>query len=238
MEPSLRSNRPLAGWLLVLALAGPLAGQVPLEQFTPADRIWAQGILSKPDFTFQSHSQPRHVRVRTMENLFDHPRLAAAMWRECNFVPAFYATELPNRGLTIDDGRGLRGTLTLTHRKPGLRVYLIEGRVDAWRMGNPVGVGAKMITVYRYWDGPQGFESHLQTWTSLDSALLGVMTRPFRKYIQRRQEEFITYILGNMAQGGAFAEVSPEEFRNPIRREGDPRAVRQFEEVFGGHDHR
>ena len=99
-------------------------------------------------------------------------------------------------------------------------------------MGNPVAVGAKMVVVYRYWVGAKGFESHLQAWTTLDSALLGTLSRPFRSYIQHRQEEFIAYILGNMAQGGAFAEVGTAEFLGPIQREGDPVAARQFREVF------
>ena len=68
----------------------------------------------------------------------------------------------------------------------------------------------------------------------MDSALLGFLSRPFRKYIQHRQEEFIAYINGNIAQGAEFAESSPGEFREPIRREGDPVAIRQFHEAFGG----
>jgi hypothetical protein len=204
-----------------------------MEQLSVAHRLAAQAIMEHPDFTFQSQTKPAKVRVLTMESLFDHPRLAAAMWRHCQFVPALFAHELPAKGLTIDDAHGLHGTLTLAYQKPGMRVYLVDGRVEAGRMGNPMAVGARMVTVYRYWDGPHGFESHLQTWTTLDSALLSLISRPFRRYIQRRQEEFITYIFSNMAQGGQFAEVSPWEFREPIKREGDPVAIRQFDQVFG-----
>jgi hypothetical protein len=155
------------------------------------------------------------------------------MWRSCVFVPTLYAHELPEGNFHVDDTKGLHGTMILALKKPGYRVYIADGRVERGRMGNPVGVGAKMITVYQYWDGPMGFESRLETWTALDSALLGFLTRPFRKYIQRRQEEFIAYINGNIAQGGQFAEKAPEEFRDPIRREGDPVAIRQFQEAFG-----
>jgi hypothetical protein len=169
-----------------------------------------------------------------MEKLFDHPRLAAAMWRECQFSPRLYAFALPGRGLTIDDANGLRGTLTLAYREPGLRVYLIEGRVEKWRMGNPFAVGAKMVIIYKYWDDAKGYQSRLQTWTTLDSALLGALTRPFRKYIQRRQEEFMAYIMGNMAQGGEFAEGHYDDFLGPIQREGDPVAIKQFLEIFKG----
>jgi hypothetical protein len=170
-----------------------------------------------------------------MEKLFDHPRLAAAMWRECQFVPRLYAFALPARGLVVDDANGLRGTMTLAYREPGLRVYLIEGRVEKWRMGNPFPVSAKMVVIYKYWENAKGFQSHLQTWTTLDSTLLGAVTRPFRKYIQRRQEEFMAYIMGNMAKGGEFADSTYEDFLGPIQREGDPVAIRQFEEIFKGH---
>jgi hypothetical protein len=196
------------------------------------NRLMAAEIIRNPDFTFQTTTQPAHVRVVTMEKLFDHPRLAAAMWRECQFVPNLYAFALPARGLIIDDSHGLRGTMTLAYREPGLRVYLIEGRVERGRMGNPFPVGAKMVVIYKYGEGPKGFQSHLQTWTTLDSALLGALTRPFRKFIQRRQEQFMGYIMGNMAKGGEFAESSFDDFLGPIEREGDAIAIRQFHETF------
>lgn len=221
-------------WLLgLMLLSCRVWGQVPLEALSPPHRAWAQAILHSPDFAFETRTEPVNVRLATMEQLFDHPRLAAAMWRHCQFVPALYAFELPGDQLTIDDGRGLRGTLTLAHRRPGMRVYLVDGRVEKGRMNNPFAVGAKMVVVYHYWEGPQGFESRLQTWTALDSALLSVLSRPFRGYIRRRQQEFIAYINGNIAKGGEFAELDPSEFRGPILREGDPVAIRQYEQIFG-----
>jgi hypothetical protein len=220
-------------WLLVLlALPQALWGQVPLEKMSLPNRLMAGEIIRSPDFTFQTTTQPAQVRLVTMEKLFDHPRLAAAMWRECQFVPKLYAFALPARGLIIDDAQGLRGTMTLAYREPGMRVYLIEGRVERGRMGNPFPVGAKMVVIYKYGEGPKGFQSHLQTWTTLDSALLGALTRPFRKFIQRRQEQFMGYIMGNMAKGGEFAESSFDDFLGPIEREGDAIAVRQFHETF------
>ena len=220
--------------LLIGSLPQALLGQVPLDRMALANRIQAGEIIRKPDFTFKTETVPAHVRLATMEKLFDHPRLAAAMWRECQFVPKLYAFALPARGLVIDDANGLRGTMTLAYREPGMRVYLIEGRVEKWRMGNPFPVGAKMVVIYKYSEGPKGFQSHLQTWTTLDSAILGAVTRPFRKYIQRRQEEFMAYIMGNMAKGGEFAEASVDDFIGPIQREGDPIAVKQFRAVFKG----
>jgi hypothetical protein len=226
-------NAAYLRWMLLfLFLPQALWGQVPLEKMSLANRLIAGEIVRRPDFTFQTTTQPAHVRLVTMEKLFDHPRLAAAMWRECQFVPKLYAFALPARGLIVDDANGLRGTMTLAYREPGVRVYLIEGRVERGRMGNPFPVGAKMVVIYKYSEGPKGFQSHLQTWTTLDSALLGALTRPFRKFIQRRQEQFMGYIMGNMAKGGEFAESSFDDFLGPIEREGDPVAVRQFHETF------
>jgi hypothetical protein len=222
----------LSWTLLILLLPRLLWGQVPLDKMSLANRLMAGEIVRRPDFTFKTETPPAHVRLATMEKLFDHPRLAAAMWRECQFAPRLYAFPLPARGLVIDDANGLRGTMTLAYREPGLRVYLIEGRVERGRMGNPFPVGAKMVVIYKYWEGPKGFQSHLQTWTALDSAFLGVVTRPFRKFIQHRQEEFMAYIMGNMAKGGEFADSSFEDFLGPIQREGDPIAIRQFSEIF------
>lgn len=226
-------------WILAfLLLSGRLMAQVPLNAMTPQHRAWAQSILQKPDFTFETRTVPVRVRLATMEKLFDHPRVAAAMWRHCQFSPGLYAFDLPGDQLTIDDGRGLRGTLTLAHRQAGMRVYLVDGRVEKGRMNNPFAVGARMVVIYHYWEGPKGFESHLQTWTALDSALLSLISRPFRGYIRHRQQEFIAYITDNIAKGGEFAQIDPLEFRRPLHREGDPVAIRQFEEIFGGGGHR
>ena len=227
----------MAGFLPRMLVIGMLQawawGQIPFDRMIPEHRARAQTIFQKADFTFETRTPPARVRLAVMEQLFDHPRLAAAMWRHCLFVPTLFAIELPGERLYIDDTRGLKGTLTLAYRQPGQRVYLIEGRVETGRMNNPFPVGAKMVVIYRYWDGPNGFESHLQTWTTLDSALLAFLSRPWRNYIQRRQQEFIAYINFNIAQGGAFAELHPLDFRAPIRWEGDPVALRQFNEVFG-----
>ena len=228
--------RGILSLVVSLALHPAAPGAFPYEQMSqlsPWHQVAIQQVVVRPDFTFQTRTAPSRVRLEVMEQLFDHPRLAAAMWRECQFVPTLYAFEQADQGLTIDDTRGLKGTLFLALRRPGERLYYIEGRVETGRMGNPFPVGARMVVIYRYWAGPKGFESQLQTWTVLDSALLSLVTRPWRGYIQRRQQEFIAYIMNNMAQGGAFAEVNPVEFRAPLRREGDGIAMRQFEEVFG-----
>jgi hypothetical protein len=219
--------------LLLVAGATLLRAQLPLDQIPVHYHAALLEITRKPDFAFETSTPPTKVRFRTMEQLFEHPRLAAAMWRYCQFVPEFYAFERPPQQLTIDDGKGLHGNLTLVHQRPGFRVYLVDGRVETGRMKNPFPVGAKMVTVYRYWEDDKGFQSHIQTWTKLDSALLGLVSKPFRGYIRRRQEEFIAYIMYCMSIGGTFAELHPDEFRDPIRREGDPIAIRQFEDVFG-----
>ena len=216
-------------------LTAGLPAQVPLNELAPQDRMVAQDILKRADFTFETRTEPRRVKVAMVERLFDRPRLSAALWRYCQFVPTFYAFELPDHAFYVTDTRGLHGTMTLVLKRPGYRVYIADGRVETGRMKNPFPVGAKMVTVYRYWDGPKGFESYLQTWTALDNALLGFLSRPFRKYIQHRQEEFIAYINGNIAQGAEFAAMSPVEFRGPILREGDPVAIQQFKDAFKGH---
>ena len=225
---------------VVLALASGLFAQppLPMDALAPQHRAAVQDILDRLDFTFQIKTSPRKVHLATVEKLYDRPRLSAAMWRFCQFVPTFYTFELPESAFSVDDLKGLHGTMTLIHKQPGYRVYIADGRVEKGRMKNPFAVGAKMVTAYRYWEGPHGLEGHLQTWTALDSSVLGFLSRPFRTYIQHRQEEFIAYIFGNIAQGSEFAESHPQEFRDPIRREGDPVAIQQFEAAFGKHGQR
>ena len=221
----------IPAFLAVLAQAQPPAF---VDQLPPAARAEALDILRRVDFSFETQTQPKRVRLATMEKLFDHPRLSAAMWRHCQFVPGFYAFIHPDGAWSIDDARGLRGTLRLVLQRPGHRVYLVEGRAESGRLKTPFAVGAKMLTSYRYWEGPNGFETRLQTWTALDSALLGVMARPFRGYIKGRQDEFIAYINGNVATFGEFADLRPGDFHDPLKRDGDAVALREFETLFLG----
>jgi len=221
-------------FLLASLLALSLQAQPPafLEHLSPAARDEALDIVKRADFVFDTGTEPKHVRLATMEKLFDHPRLSAAMWRHCQFVPAFYAFIHPDGAWSIDDGRGLKGTLRLVYQRPGHRVYLVEGVAEKGRLKTPFSVRAKMLTSYRYWEGKNGFETHLQTWTALDSALLGVVARPFRGYIKHRQDEFIAYINGNVATFGEFAELAPRNFHGPLKRDGDAVALHDFEALF------
>jgi hypothetical protein len=218
-------------WLTAFLTLGCMA-QIPYDQLDPQRQEEARTIVRKADFVFETHTPPKKVRLATMEKLFDHPRLSAAMWRHCRFVPEFFTFAQRDGAWSLDDGKGLRGTMELVYRKPGLRVYFVEGIAERGRLKTPFAVRARMVTVYHYWDGPKGFESSLQTWTALDSALLGFVAKPFRGYIRLRQEEFIAYINGNIATFGEFAELDPQEFYQPLKQEGDASAVREFEVLF------
>ena len=220
--------------LFIIFFTLSLQAQAPtfLDQLPPAAQAEALDIIHRADFVFETQTQPKHVRLATMEKLFDHPILGAAMWRYCQFVPGFYAFIHPGGAWSIDDTRGLKGTLRLIYKRPGHRVYLIEGRAERGRLKVPFPVGARMLTSYRYWEGKNGFESHLQTWTALDSAILGVLARTARGYIKGRQDEFIAYINGNVATFGEFAELNPKDFYGPLKWDGDPEALREFEALF------
>ena len=220
-------------WNLAFApIAVVLSAQVPFEQLDPLTRAEAKNIVRRADFAFQTHTAPKRVRLATMDQLFDHPRLAAAMWRHCQFVPGFFIFQASDNTWSMDDTKGLHGTMHLVLKHPGLRVYIVEGRAERGRLKAPFAVGAKMVSVYRYWEGPKGFETSLQTWTALDSAILGFVSKPFRPYIRHRQDEFIAYINGNIALFGEFADLDPQEFEDPLKREGDPIATRDFEQIF------
>lgn len=222
--------------LMILALtmlaAAAARAQVPFDQLEPASRAEAQAIVRRADFVFQTRTEPKRVRLATMDQLFDHPRLASAMWRHCQFVPGFFVFQDPDGTWSMNDTKGLHGTMHLVLKKPGLRVYIVEGRAERGRLKTPFAVGVKMVSVYRYWEGPKGFETSLNTWTALDSALLGLVSKPFRPYIRHRQDEFIAYINGNIALFGEFADLDPREFEGPLKREGDPIAIRDFERIF------
>ncbi len=225
--------------LTILLGVAPLAaqtrpgtsGQLPFAQLAPAFRLDAQEVVAKAHFSFQARTQPRRVRVATMEKIFDHPRMGVAMWR-CGFVPEFSAFVHPDGSWSLDDGRGLKATLWLILQRPGHRVYFVEGLVEKGRLKNPFAVRARMLTSYRYWEEQGRFVSHLQSWTQLDSSLLGFAARPFHGYLKGRQEQFIEYINANIATFGEFADLAPMDFMGPLKQNGDPLALREFEQQF------
>ncbi|HET8901524.1 MAG TPA: hypothetical protein VFM84_06260 [Holophagaceae bacterium] len=225
--------------VLPIVLGGiftPLGGQqLPLDQLAPADRAQVEDILGRANFDFTSRTAPRRVRPATMERLFDHPRMSVAMWRQCQFVPAFFAQEVSAREWKLDDTEGLRADLQLVYAKPGWRIYLVDGVAAKGRLKTPFAVSARMVASYRYWEDAKGFQSEIRTWTALDSALLGFMARPFHGYIKSRQDKFITYINGNIAAFGEAAELAPGDFLDRLRQEGDAASLRDYEALFGSH---
>ena len=207
---------------------------LPFDQMQAGDRVQAQQILAKANFDFVSRTEPKRVHPATMEKLFDHPRMSVAMWRQCQFVPAFFASEVSEREWKIVDPTGLRADLRLVYSKPGWRVYLVDGTADSGRLGMPFSVSARMVASYRYWEDAKGFQSEIRTWTALDSALLGFFARPFHGTIKARQDKFIAYINGNIATFGEAAELAPGDFLERLKQEGDQVSLRDYSALFGG----
>lgn len=219
---------------LCCLLPGVLRAQgLPLGQMAPSDRAQVEDIVAKANFDFTSRTEPKRVHPATMEKLFDHPRMSVAMWRQCQFVPAFFASEVSKREWKLVDPTGLRANLQLVYAKPGWRVYLVDGTADSGRLGTPFSVSARMVASYRYWEGAKGFESEIRTWTALDSALLGFFARPFHGVIRERQNKFIAYINGNIASFGEAAELAPGDFLDRLKQEGDAAALRDYQALFG-----
>ena len=215
----------------------PLIGQekklFPMDLIPDSYRSQVQVLVERSDFQFKTSTIPKKVKLSSMEKLFDHPRLSAAMWRHCQFTPSFFAFEEAPNTFSINDTKGLTGRLTLLYSVPGHRIYWVQGRAEAGRL-KPFApaVGAQMITSYRYWETEKGFETQLDTWTKLDNALLGFLAQPFHKYVQGRQDEFIGYINSNIALFGESTELNSIEFRDSGLILADPRIQRDFNRLY------
>ena len=219
---------------VAFTFASALAAQdLPLDRLTPSDRAQVEDILGRANFNFTSQTDPKRVHPGTMEKLFDHPRMSVAMWRQCQFVPEFFATERTPRQWKLVDPTGLRADLRLIYARPGWRIYLVDGVADKSRLGTPISVSARMVASYRYWEDAQGFRSEIHTWTALDSALLGFFARPFYGTIKARQDKFIAYINANIAAFGETAELAPGDFLERLEQEGDDESLKAFKALFG-----
>jgi hypothetical protein len=205
----------------------------PIDLIPAAFRSQVQALVEQSDFQFQTSTTPKKVKVASMEMLFEHPRLSAAMWRHCQFAPSFFAFEEDSKTFFIDDTKGLTGRLTLLYSTPGHRIYWVQGRAEAGRL-KPFApaVSAQMITSYRYWETEKGFETQLDTWTKLDNALLGFLAQPFRRYLQGRQDEFITYINSNIALFGESTELNSTEFKKSELILFDTKARKKLDELY------
>lgn len=205
----------------------------PVDLIPDTYRSQVIEIIERSDFQFQTSTAPKKVKLSSMEILFDHPRMSAAMWRHCQFAPSFFAFEETTNTFFIDDAKGLTGRLVLLYSSPGHRIYLVQGKTEAGRL-NPFApaVSAQMITSYRYWETEKGFETQLETWTKLENALLGYLAQPFRRYIQSRQDEFIAYINSNIALFGESTELNIAEFDNSMLMSLDPKAQESFRSLF------
>ena len=215
----------------------PLIGQekklFPIELIPNAYRSQVQVLVERSDFQFKTSTIPKKVKLSSMEKLFDHPRMSAAMWRHCQLAPSFFAFEETANAFFIDDAKGLTGRLILLYSIPGHRIYWVQGRVEAGRL-KPFApaVSAQMITSYRYRETEKGFETQLDTWTKLDNVLLGFLAQPFRRYIQGRQDEFIAYINSNIALFGESLELNSSEFQDSKLISSDPRILRDLIKIY------
>ena len=224
-------------WMLTLTTSLYLNARNPQEfpiDLVPKEyRAQITSFIDQCDFQFQTSTAPRKVKIATMEILFEHPRLSAAMWRYCQFIPSFFAFEEDNRTFVINDTKGLTGRLTLLYSAPGHRIYWVQGKAESGRLKpfSPA-ISAQMITSYRYWETENGFETQLDTWTKLDNAFLGFLAQPFRKYIQGRQDEFIAYINSNIVLFGESTEQNSSEFRDSSLILADLRIQRDFKKIY------
>ena len=205
----------------------------PIDLIPAAFRSQVQALVEQSDFQFQTSTVPKKVKVASMEMLFDHPRLSAAMWRHCQFTPSFFAFEETPDTFFIDDAIGLTGRLVLLYSVPGHRIYWVQGKAKAGRL-KPYApaVSAQMITSYRYWENERGFETQLDTWTRLDNTLLGFLAQPFRRYLQGRQDEFIAYINSNIALFGESTELNSTEFKKSGLILFDTKARNKLDELY------
>ena len=237
--PNLVSISRLAILSLLISVAStlPTVAQgkkpFPIDLIPVAFRSQVQALVEQSDFQFQTLTVPKKVKITSMEMLFDHPRLSAAMWRHCQFAPSFFAFEENSNTFFIDDTKGLTGRLTLLYSIPGHRIYWVQGKVEAGRL-KPFApeVSAELITSYRYWESERGFETQLDTWTKLDNTLLSFLAQPFRRYLQGRQDEFITYINSNIALFGESTELNSIEFKKSGLILFDTKARKKLDELY------
>lgn len=187
----------------------------------PAD---VQALTERPDVSY-SASFTWRCSPETWERILDQPLLMGQLWEAYRFLPA-YRFSVRGDTLHVVDPTGLVGDVLLLNRSPGVRTWLVLGKLDHWAV--PVLNEGKALFVLTSRPAPEGIAAELQVKVKAGSALGHLVLRLARPLLARHVENRLDRNLRDGRRLVETVESTPDSALRLLRGED----ARRFREVF------
>jgi hypothetical protein len=173
--------------------------------------------------------EPYVVRPEIFEYLLDHPEFASHVTRALK--AARYKIWREAGSLWLEDGWGVKGTFSLTHAEPGLRLMHAQG---AYQSTLPDITGRAIVAlVYKFQSAPQGRQqvaTVLTSFVQIDSAVIRAMGRMGGSLVQKKADREARQLLKVFSKVSRAIEENPADVYARVREH--PEVPKQELEEF------
>jgi hypothetical protein len=164
--------------------------------------------------------EPYTVRPEIFEYLLDHPEFASHVTR--TLKAARYKIWREAGSLWLDDGWGVKGTFSLAHAEPGLRLMHAQG---AYQSALPDIKGRAVVALaYKFQPTPQGRHQVATTLTSfvhIDSAVIRAIGRMGGSLVQKKADQEARRLLRVFSKVSRAIEDNPADVYARVRERAD-----------------
>jgi hypothetical protein len=190
----------------------------------PQDRQAFEEIINRSFASTQKGLDPYPARPEVFEYLLDHPVFASHVTRALK--AARYRIWREGDALWLDDGWGVKGTFSVAHAEPGLRLLRAQG---AYHSALPDITGRAVVALaYRFQPGPQGGQQVSTTLTSfveVDSPVVRAIGRMGAPIVQKKADREARQLLRVFSKVTRAIEDNPADVYARVRAHPDvPRA--------------
>jgi hypothetical protein len=189
-------------------------------QLPPKDRQRFEDIVKHAFASTQKDLEPYPVRPEIFEYLLDHPEFASHVTRALR--AARYKIWRQAGSLWLDDGWGVKGTFSVAHAEPGLRLMHAQG---AYHSALPDITGRAIVALaYKFEPAPQGRHQVATTLTSfvqIDSAVVRTIGRMGGPLVQKKADREARQLLRVFSKVSRAIEDNPADVYARLRERPD-----------------
>ena len=164
--------------------------------------------------------EPYVVRPEVFEYLLDHPEFASHVTRALK--AARYKIWREAGSLWLDDGWGVKGTFTVAHAEPGLRLMHAQG---AYQSALPDIKGRAVVALaYKFQPAPQGRQqvaTVLTSFVQIDSAVIRAIGRMGGSLVQKKADREARTLLRVFSKVSRAIEEDPAAVYAKVRERAD-----------------
>lgn len=220
----------------LLARAGPLRAEprLPLPPQMPGkDRQPLEEIVKRAFASTEEDFAPYPVRPEVFEYLLDHPEFASHVTRVLR--AARYRIWREGGALWLDDGWGVKGTFSLAHAEPGLRIMHAQG---AYQSALPDIKGRAVVALgYKFLPARAGrpqVATTLTAFVQIDSAVVRAIGKMGGPVVQKKADREARRLLRVFNKVSLAIENNPGDVYVRLRDRPDvpPRELEEFRKLL------